>query len=306
MSKGSSSTAILGGLASNLAIAAIKFIAASFTGSSAMISEGIHSVVDSLNMILLLMGNNRSQKAANAMHPFGYGKEIYFWTLVVATSLFAAGGGMSMYEGITHIIDPEPLTDPIWNYIVLGSSLIFTGASWFLAFKEFSRTQIKKNIWQAVKESKDPATFTVLFEDTADILGLLVAFIGVYHGHKLNNPYIDGGASVVIGLILITTSLMLAYECRGLIIGESADVSVIESIKRITAADAAVEGVYPPLTMHMGPLDVLLALGINFKDELTAKDIAIAIDRIEKELRTSHPEIKRIYIEAKSITATVR
>lgn len=306
MSKGSSPLALLGGLASNLAIAAIKFIAAAYTGSSAMISEGIHSMVDSLNMILLLMGNKRSQRAANSMHPFGYGKEIYFWTLVVATSLFAAGGGMSIYEGITHIIDPEPLTDPIWNYIVLGASLVFTGASWVLAFREFSRTQLKRSLWQAVRDSKDPATFTVLFEDTADILGLVVAFVGVYLGHTLNNPYIDGGASVLIGLILITTSLMLAYECRGLIIGESADISVIEDIKTITSADAAVEGIYPPLTMHMGPQDILLALGINFKNELTAKEVAIAIDRIEKNLRAAHPEIQRIYIEAKSIAESVR
>jgi cation diffusion facilitator family transporter len=266
-----------------------------------MISEGIHSVVDSLNMLLLLLGNKQSQKAPDDKHPFGYGKEIYFWTLVVATSLFAIGGGMAIYEGITHIMDPEPLEDPFWNYVVLITAVVFNGISWIIAFKEFSKDHVGKNLWTAVHNSKDPGIFAILFEDTADILGLLVAFAGVYFGHLYNNPYIDGFASIVIGLILTATSLALAYECKHLLIGESADSILVESITRITKADPATEKVNMPLTMHMGPHDILLALAVNFKKELSSSDVATAIDRIEISLRKEHPEIKRIFIEAKSI-----
>lgn len=303
MSKSSSSLAIVGALVANLAVAITKFIAAAITGSSAMLSEGIHSLVDSGNTLLLLIGHKRSQKAPSAMHPFGYGKEIYFWTLVVAISLFGIGGGMSIFEGISHINHPEPLTDPTWNYVVLGFAFLFTSASWIIAFKEFSKNTHKKaTLWNAVRNSKDPATFAILFEDTADILGLIVAFLGVYLGHKYQNPMIDGAASIIIGLILTSISLMLAYESKGLLLGESADKFLLESITQITEADPSVTKTKMPLTMHMGPSDILLALMINFDKTLNSADVATAIDRIEKSIRDKHPEVKRIFVEAKSIS----
>ncbi|MDB5256403.1 MAG: yiiP [Chitinophagaceae bacterium] len=299
--KSDSRLAILGALASNIAIAIVKFIAAAVTGSSAMISEGIHSLVDSANTALLLFGLKRSNRAADPQHPFGYGKELYFWTLVVATSLFAIGGGMSIYEGIEHMHHPEPLTDPTWNYIVLACALVFSIFSFIIAYREFKKSNEGKSVWRAIKDSKDPGTFAILFEDTADILGMLVAFLGVYFGHALENPYIDGAASIVIGLILCVTSFMLAYETKGLLIGESADPVVLKKITELTLSDPAVEYSKPPLTMHIGATSILLALGISFKKDLTAEQVAEAIDRIEVNIRKHYPEVQRIYIEAKSI-----
>ena len=302
MSKGSSSIAIISALVSNLAVAVTKFIAASYTGSSAMISEGIHSLVDAANTLLLLIGSKRSQRAPSIKHPFGYGKEIYFWTLVVAISLFAIGGGMSIYEGIDHLTNPQQLQDPTWNYIVLGLSLIFTGISWVVAFREFSKTRKEKTVWAALRSSKDPGVFAILFEDTADVAGIVVAFIGVYVGHMLENPYIDGIAAIVIGAMLIITSFMLVYQSKRLLIGESADPELIRQVVDISQADPAVDMVKPPLTMHLGPNDILLALGINFNKELNSGEVAAAIDRIEKAIRDKYPEVKKIFIEAKSIT----
>ena len=302
MSKSNSKIAILGALASNLAIAVVKFIAAAYTGSSAMISEGIHSLVDSGNTLLLLLGLHRSTKAPSDKHPFGYGKELYFWTLVVATSLFAIGGGMSIYEGIEHMIHPEPLTDPTLNYIILGVAFVFSSLSFVVAYREFKKSNDGKPVWQAIKDSKDPGTFAILFEDSADILGLFVAFLGVYFGHALENPYIDGAASIVIGLILAVTSFVLAKETKGLLIGESADPAVLKAIVELALEDDTVDYVKPPLTMHIGADSILLALSINFKNHLNAEQVAHAIDRIEVKIRAHYPDIKRIFIEAKSIT----
>lgn len=298
-----SSLSIIGALAANILVAIVKFIAAAITGSSAMISEGIHSVVDSINVMLLLYGHKRSQLPASDKHPFGHGMEIYFWTLVVAISLFAIGGGMAIYEGITHIQHPEQLEDPIWNYAVLGAAIVFNGASWVIAFNEFNKTKKEKSLWKAIHNSKDPSTFAILFEDTADILGLIVAFLGVYLGHLYQDPRIDGFASIIIGVILTVTSIMLAYESKGLLIGESADAPLLNDVLAVCNEDPAVDKVRTPLSMHMGPSDILLALGIHFKDSLTAAEVAESINRLESAIRLKFPEVKRIFIEAKDITS---
>ena len=303
MSKGESNIAIVGAFTANLLIAIIKFIAAGITGSSAMLSEGIHSLVDTGNTGLLLFGDYRSKKQATPSHPFGYGRELYFWSLVVAISLFAIGGGMSIYEGIQHMLHPEEkMEDPFWNYIVIGFAFVLSGGSLFVAVKKFVEDNPEKSFWRAIKESKDPGTFSILFEDAADILGLVVAFLGVYLGHTLNNHYIDGIASVIIGLILACLSLMLAYETKSLLIGESADKEMIDQIVLLVKENPAVINVRSPLTLHFGPKDILLAIDIQFDDKLQMNELATTIDHIEQDIRSKFPAIKRIYVEIKSIT----
>ena len=294
---------LYGALAANLAIAIIKFIAAAISGSSAMLSEGIHSVVDTGNSLLLLLGLKKSKKPADAAHPFGHGKELYFWTLVVAIMIFAVGGGMSIYEGISHLRHPNPLQDPTMSYIILLVAMLFEGIAWAIAYRNFSKTRVDKNFLRALRASKDPATFTVLFEDSAAILGLLIAFLGVYLSHRFNNPYFDGMASILIGLILAGVAVLLASESKDLLIGEGASRRTLESISEIANADQAVDRIGPPLTMHLGPYDILLAIDVDFRDELSASEVASAIARIESAIYNQHPEVRRIFIEAKSIAA---
>jgi cation diffusion facilitator family transporter len=295
-----SKTAIFAAIAGNLAIAATKLGAAYFTGSSAMLSEGIHSVVDTGNGGLLLLGLRMSKKPADANHPFGHGMELYFWSLVVAILIFALGGGVSVYEGVTHMRHPH-LSDPTWNYVVLGFAVVFESFSFFFAYKALRAEMGGQGIIQTIRASKDPTTFTVLFEDTAALLGLLVAFIGIFLGHLLHNPYLDGTASIVIGLILGVVAAFLAYESKGLLIGEGVNPEVLASIRSLARSDEAVEEVRKSLTMHFGPSDVLLALDVRFKKHLKANEIAAAIDRLEKKIRDKHPEIRHIFIEAKSL-----
>ena len=290
----------MGALAANLAIAIAKFIAAAFTGSSAMLSEGIHSVVDTGNQFLLLLGIKRSARPADEQHPFGYGKELYFWSLIVAVLLFALGGGMSLYEGIIHIMHPEPATDPLWNYVVLGLAFLFEGASWVVAYRTF-RKEARGGFFQGIHASKDPSIFVVLFEDSAALLGIIVAFLGVFLGHLLGNPYFDGAASVIIGLLLGTISVLLVRESKGLLLGEGVDPDTRESLRTILLNDPEVDKIKDPLTMHFGPHEVLLAVNVTFKPELTSEQVAFAVNRIEESIRLAHPDIKRIFIEASVI-----
>jgi cation diffusion facilitator family transporter len=301
MGRASSNRTIFAAIGANVAIAVTKFVAAAFTGSSAMLSEGIHSLVDSGNGMLLLWGIHASQRPADTRHPFGHGKELYFWTLIVAIMIFAVGGGMSIYEGISHLFRPSPLRDPIWNYVVLGLAVVFEGYSWSVAVREFGGTQRGRGVWRAVRNSKDPTIFTVLFEDSAALLGLLVALAGVYLGHQLENPYLDGTASIVIGGILAGVAVLLAYESKGLLVGESADAATLASIRAVTEADPAVERIMPPLTMHLGPHEILLNLEIKFHEGLSAAEIGAAVERLERSIRRRDPDIKRIFIEAESL-----
>ncbi len=300
---GSAKKTIYAAMAANFAIAIIKFIAASITGSSAMLSEGIHSVVDTGNELLLLLGIRQSKQPADDSHPFGYGQELYFWTLIVALFIFAIGGGMSIYEGINHVQHPEPLTDPFWNYVVLGLAVLFEGYSWNVALQEFLASKNEDSFWAAIRASKDPTIFTILFEDTAALIGLFVAFLGVLSGHILGNIYLDGVASIVIGIILCGVAILLASESKGLLIGEGADATTVTSVKEITNNDPAVEKVIKVLTLHFGPQEILLNLEIKFVDDLETEELAIAIERLESSINSQHSDIKNIFIEAKSITA---
>ncbi|WP_341529422.1 cation diffusion facilitator family transporter [Nostoc sp. UHCC 0302] len=303
MATDSSNKTIYAAMGANLAIAITKFIAASITGSSAMISEGIHSVVDTGDQLVLLLGIRRSQKPANDRHPFGYGLELYFWTFIVAILIFALGGGMSIYEGITHLIHPSPLENPMWNYIVLGIAILLESYSWTVALKEFLPTKGKQNFWQAIKNSKDPTVFTVLFEDTAAILGLFVALIGIFLGHLFNNVYFDGIASIIIGIILAVVAVVLARESKGLLVGESADPQTIANIRSLSKTEPGVKEVIRVLTMQLAPKEVLLNLEIQFYNNLTGEEIALTVESLEAKITQKHPEIKQIFIEAKSLAA---
>jgi len=301
-----SKTAIYGAIGANVAIAISKFVAAYFTGSSAMLSEGIHSLVDSGNGGLILLGVKQAQKPADARHPFGRSKELYFWSLIVAILVFAIGGGMSFYEGISHIQHPSPLTDPTWNYVVLGLAIVFESTSCYLALQAFNRERGNAPFWGSIARSKDPSVFAILIEDMAALLGLAFALVGVYFGHSLNNPYLDGAASILIGIMLVGVAIFLIYKTKGLLVGEGVDDATIDSLEQLARQDAAVEQVRRPLTLHLGPQDVVLALDIDFHDNLSAAEVEQAIERLQDSIKAQHPEFKRIFIEAKSISPVVR
>ncbi|SMB94338.1 cation diffusion facilitator family transporter [Hymenobacter roseosalivarius DSM 11622] len=301
-----SKTAIYGAIGANIAIAISKFVAAYFTGSSAMLSEGIHSLVDSGNGGLILLGVNQAQKPADARHPFGRSKELYFWALIVAVLVFAIGGGMSFYEGITHIQDPSPLSDPTWNYWVLGLAIVFELISCYLAFKAFNRERGDAPFWSSIARSKDPAVFAILIEDLAALLGLVIALLGVYLGHLLDNPYLDGAASIVIGIMLVGVAIFLIYKTKGLLVGEGVDDATIDTLEKLVREDAAVEQIRRPLTLHLGPRDVVLALDIDFHNTLSAVEVEQAIERLQNNIKAEYPDFKRIFIEAKSISNAAR
>lgn len=302
MASSSSKAGIFGALFANLGIAATKFVAAYFTGSSAMLSEGIHSVVDSGNSILLLLGLSRGQKKADTTHPFGYGKEYYFWSLIVAILLFAIGGGMSVYEGIVHFQHPEHQQNIGWNYATLGIAFIFEGISTYIILKQVGATRGALSYWQAVKASKDPGVFAVLYENVAALLGLTIAALGTVLGYWLREPRIDGAASVLIGLVLIGVAVALVKETKGLLIGEAADPALQESIRTLALADPAITELAPPLTMHFGPTDILLVLNVRFDSSFTTPQIEEATNRLEAAIRATHPDVKRIYVEAHATT----
>ncbi len=285
----------------NAAIAMIKFVAGAMTGSSAMISEGIHSLVDTGNGGLLFYGLNRGARPADRNHPFGHGGEVYFWSLIVAVSIFGIGGGMSIYEGIIHMQHPVAMENPTINYVVLGFAMLFESFSFTVAWRAFKHTKGKRSVFRAIRHGKDPSMFTVLFEDTAALLGLVVAFFGVFLSHQLEMPVLDGAASVGIGAILVVAALWLAYESKSLLVGEAADPEVVAAIREIALADPDVEGLGVVLTMHIGPEDVLLNIEVQFTPGITAEAIHDAVLRIEERVTGTYPEVTRIFIEVQAL-----
>ena len=289
---------IIAALIGNSLISVTKFIAASITGSSAMMSEGIHSLVDTGNQFLLLYGLKQAAKPPDEDFPFGYGKEIYFWSFIVAILIFALGGGISIYQGIQHIQHPEPISNPLINYIVLSLALIFEAAAWYFAFREFSRVKGRWGYLEAIQRAKDPSVFVVLFEDSAAMLGLVVAFIGVLLSETTGIYVFDGIASVVIGLILIGTSIWLAYETKGLLIGESANKPVIRGIRETLQTKSNIEHINEILTLHMGPDFILANISVDFSDSITALEVEQDIAAVDRAVKEKFPQIKRIFIEA--------
>lgn len=297
-----SKKAIFAAIAGNLLIAATKFVAATFTGSSAMLSEGIHSLVDTGNGLLILYGDYKSRKPSDESHPFGHGRELYFWALIVAISIFAVGGGVSIYEGISHLRHPVESVKPIWNYAVLGISIVFESISWLFGWKAFSKVRDGKPLIKAIHVSKDPTVFIVVLEDTAAVLGLLIAFLGIFLGQYFNAPYFDGVASIIIGLLLGVVAMFLGYETKGLLVGEAVDDATLMDIRAIAESDECVEKVLNALTLHLGPHDILLTLELRFRKNISAADLRSAIRRIEDKIQENHPDITRVYFEAASLS----
>ena len=306
MSATGSKKVIFAALAGNTLIAITKFGAAAYTGSSAMLSEGIHSLVDTGNQGLLLYGMKKSTVPADAEHPFGHGKELYFWAFIVAMLIFALGAGISIYEGIHKVMHPEPVSSPIVNYVVLGAAMIFEGAAWYVAYKEFNKTRGPIGLMAAIRGSKDPTVFTVLFEDTAAMAGLLVALVGIACAQAFDLPVLDGVASIGIGCILAVTAILLAIETKGLLIGEAAKPEVIESIRELLAEESAVDRVNELLTLHFSPKDVLVNLSLDFKDGVSSDEVERLVSSLETRIITAYPPITRVFIEAQSFASHER
>jgi cation diffusion facilitator family transporter len=290
-------TAIIAALAANLGIAIIKFAAAWFTGSSAMVAEGIHSVVDTTNEWLLLLGLRKSQRPASEQRPFGYGRELYFWSFIVAIFIFGIGGGISIYEGVEHLRHPVQPRDPLWNYLVLGLAFCFDGASFLVARRTFNAQRGAQPFWAAFRESKDPSTFVVLFEDAADLLGLLVAFLGVLLGQLLHNPYLDGVASLLIGVILIVVAALLLRENKSLLLGEPASPALRQQLTALVQADAAVARVGAPLTSYLSPHEILAVVPVQFEAALSAGQVTAAAARLAELIRAQCPDVQHVFVQ---------
>lgn len=285
----------------NLMIAATKFVAAFFTGSSAMLSEAIHSIVDTGNGGLMLFGIRQSRRPPDPEHPFGHGRELYFWTLIVGILIFALGGGMSAYEGFTHLAHPAAIEDPKWNYVVLGFASVFEGTSWYFGWKAFSTERGKKGVLETIHTSKDPTSFSVLLEDSAALVGLVIAFLGIFLGRQLGWPQLDGVASVLIGLLLCAVAVLMVYESKGLLIGEGVDRQTLKSLRALVEADPAVEHVQHLHTIYQGPREVSLVIELRFRDTISALDIRRAVRRLKSKIQERYPEIRRISFGAESI-----
>jgi cation diffusion facilitator family transporter len=298
-----STTTVIVAILVNGAIALAKYIAAFASGSAAMLAEAIHSTVDTGNEALLLLGLKRSQKPADERHPFGYGQEIYFWSLVVAIVIFGLGGGAAISEGVWRLVEPHKLENLLWNYIVLGIALVFEAVSWIVAYRAVLSEQPGVPVTQAVCSSKDPSRFVVLLEDTAAIIGLLIALVvGTILPPIFPDAHLDAIASILIGVLLVATAVFLISETRGLLIGESADKETVAGIRALLQDDGHVAGVKRILTMHLAPESVLLNLDLQFHNEIAAGDLPAAIERIESAIRERYPEIKEIFIEALALT----
>jgi cation diffusion facilitator family transporter len=288
---------IYAALIGNFLIAITKFVAATITGSSSMLSEGVHSLVDTGNEVLLLYGLRRAKLKPDHAHPFGHGREVYFWSFIVALLVFAVGAGVSLYEGIIHLIDPHPVESLTMNYVVLAVSAVFEGIAWFIALRHFREQKGDLGYLQAVRRSKDPTTFTVLFEDTAALTGLAIAFVAITAAYHLDMPELDGVGSIGIGIVLAITAVLLARESKGLLIGEAALPDVQARVLALASGDEAVHRVNGLVTTHIGPEDIVAALPIEFEDRLRVPELEKCVERLEDAIRAEVPEIRSVFIK---------
>ncbi|HEV7607172.1 MAG TPA: cation diffusion facilitator family transporter [Steroidobacteraceae bacterium] len=293
----SGKTTLYVALASNVAIAVTKFCAAAFTGSSAMLSEGVHSLVDTTNELLLLYGIRRAARPADVNHPLGHGRELYFWSFIVALLVLVFGAAVAGYEGVSHMLRPAPMRNPFVNYLVLGASFVFEGSSWWVGLKAFRAGQGKQRFFEAFRNSKDPTVFTVLFEDSAALLGLAIAAAGIAGAQAWNAPWLDGLSSVGIAIVLLVSSLLLARETKALLIGEPADPRLRDAILRIASQDRDVLHANGVLTVQLGPNQIVAALSVQFHAELTTAGIEHCVDRIESAIKHAHPDVTRLFVK---------
>lgn len=300
-SKSTSQKSIYSALIANLLIAITKFVAGGLSSSAAMISEGIHSLVDTINQLLLLFGIHQSKKPADALRPFGYGKELYFWSFIVSILIFGLGGGLSIYQGVTHIIHPDELKDPTWNYVVLALSVVFEGFSLYIAWKEFNKTRGADSWWTAIIKSKNPANFLVLFEDGGAVLGLSIVAICLFIGHHFNLSYMDGLASLLVGLLLVAISMILARESRSLLMGEGIAPETQKQIIGIAQQDHTVLQARHVLSTYQSPEEVVLMLIIAFKEGLDTEDINEAIVRVRISIKKAYPLVTFIVIQPEAV-----
>lgn len=296
----SSRKVIYAALVGNGLITVTKGVAAFLTGSSAMLSEAIHSGADTGNQLLLLYGLRRAKLPADNEFPFGHGKEVYFWSFVVAIVLFAGGAGFSIYKGIDHLFAPVPVKHFYVNYGVIGLSLIFEGTSWFIALKAFARVKGTWGYLQAVLRGKDPSIFIVLLEDSAAIIGLVVAFLGILFSQMTGNPVYDAAAAVIIGLLLAGTALLLAAETKSLLIGESANKEVVQGIRSIVRSFKEIKQVNEVLTMHMGPDFILVNISVDFVDPILATAVELTVAGLDRAIKRAYPQVQRIFIEVET------
>lgn len=297
---------LYGALAANLGIAIAKFAAAAVTGSSSMLTEGVHSLVDSGNQILLLYGQRQAKRSPDAAHPFGYGRELYFWSFVVAILIFGVGAGVSIYEGWAHIRAPEPLRDPWINYAVLGVAAVLEGSSWTIAMRAFNARRGDAGWWRTVRLSKDPPTLIVLFEDSAALAGLAIAAAGVWASHALAAPWLDGLASILIGLILALVAALLAREAKGLLIGESAEPGLVAGVWDAVAGAQGVVAVNHVRTIHTAPDAIFAAISADFEDALPVGEVELLIEAVEDRLKRAFPQLTSIYIRPEKAHLAIR
>ena len=298
--QGGSTKVIYAALAGNALIAVTKFAASLYTGSSAMLSEAVHSLVDTGNQGLLLFGIARSRRPADDKHPFGYGMEVYFWAFVVAILIFGLGAGVSIYEGVAKLANPHPITNFAINYAVLGAALIFEGFAWTIAFREFTKVRGNRGFLEEVRRSKDPTVFTVLFEDSAAMLGLVVAAIGLLAVQLWGLVWADAVASIAIGVILAVTAVGLAYETKSLLVGEAASAATVQGVRRMALDEPMVRAVNELRTVHFGPNDILANISLDFEDRSSLDDIEQTVTRLEQRIKQTFPNITRVFIETQA------
>ncbi|HEX6966585.1 MAG TPA: cation diffusion facilitator family transporter [Gemmatimonadaceae bacterium] len=295
-------TVVYAEIAANVAVMAAKFLAAALSGSSAMLAEGFHSLADTGDGLLLLVGQHLSQRPPDPEHPFGHGLELYFWTFIIALLIFAIGGGLSIYDGVHSILNPEPLENALWSYVVLGIALVFDGGSFLVAWRKFRHDAGKQGLWQALTTTRDLTVATVLLENSSDLVGILLAFLGVLLAHVLQQPVLDGIASVLIGFVLVAVASFLGYQSRSLLTGERADPRMIAGIRSLVESNPMVVSSGRPMTLQLGPDTVLLALELQFRPMLSAGEAADVIDALERTIRDRYPIVKKMFIEAEALS----